>query len=131
MIATNLQPLRFDEKFDQTYPIAVLMPSIGQIIERNPQLVFHESWDDLDYLKYCVPDLLQGKVVLVCYDRSPVPGVDICIDPRIEKSHFSELLVLALSTLNFNDQDLLWVHPDCLIEFQQQWKSRSEIKHIH
>jgi hypothetical protein len=131
MIATNLQPLRFDEEFTQTYPIAVLIPKIAQIVEKNPQLTFHESWDDLDYLKYCVPDFLQGEVVLVCYERSPVPGVDICVDPRIEKFHFSEILVLTLSALNFTDQDLLWVHPDCLLEFQQQWKSRPEIRRVH
>jgi hypothetical protein len=130
MIATSIQPLRFDEEFAQTYPIGVLTPSIGQITERNPKLAFRESWDDLDYLKYCVPEFLQGRVVLVCHERSPVPGVDICVDPKIEKFHFPELLVLTLSVLNFTDQDLLWVHPDCLLEFQRQWKSHSKVKQV-
>jgi hypothetical protein len=131
MIANNLQPLRFDEKFSQTYPIGVLTPSIGQIIEKNPQLIFHESWDDLDYLKYCVPDFLQGKVVLVCHERSPVPGVDICVDPGTEKLQFSELIIPTLSALGLTERDLLWIHPDCSLEFQAQWQQSSKTKQIH
>jgi hypothetical protein len=129
MIATHTQPLRFDEEFSQTYPIAVLIPSITQIVGKNPQLVFHDSWDDLDYLKYCILDLSPGNVIaLVCHERSPVPGVDVCVD--ISSKDFSKLLVSTLCILNFTDQDLSWVHPDYLPEFQQQWRSRSEAKQI-
>jgi hypothetical protein len=121
----STHPLRFDEEFAQTYPIATLNKSIAQVIENNPTLNFIDSWDDLDYLKYCILDIFPGsKVALICHERSPVVGVDICIDPR--ENNFSRLLVLTLCNIGMTAQDLLWIHPDHLMKLQAEWGFQSE-----
>lgn len=112
--------LRFDEEFAQTYPIAILSKNIAQVVEQNPTLTFSDSWDDLDYLKYCILDVFVGsKVALVCHERSPVSGVEICIDPK--EANFSRLLVSTLCSIGMTAQDLLWVHPDYLMKLQKEW----------
>jgi hypothetical protein len=120
MNATNDQTLRFDEKFTQTYPIATLSLDISQIVAKNPTLIFQDSWDDLDYLKYCMVEVVSGsKVALVSHNGSPVPGIDICINPK--EDNLSRLLVSALCHIGMTTQDLTWMHPDYLLKLQQEW----------
>jgi hypothetical protein len=120
MSVNNTEPLRFDEQFAQTDPIAVLSLNVTQLLAMNPLLVFHDSWDDLDYLQYCMLDVFPGsQVALVCHERSPVPGVDICINPA--ESNPSRLLVSALCHLNLTTHNLSWIHPDYLLKLQSEW----------
>jgi hypothetical protein len=130
MITANIQTLRFDEEFSQTYPIAVLIPDMAGIVEKNPHLSFAKSLDDLDYLWYCMLDLPTGvRVALICHENSPVSGVDICVDQGRED--IPQLLVSTLSGLGFTDDALYWIHPDYLSEFHILWKShRLEIQQV-
>ncbi len=107
----NNQPLRFDEQFAQTYPIATLSLDIAQLVANNPLLVFQDSYDDLDFLRYCILNIpSESKVALVCHERSPLPGVDICIDPQDRYS--SSILGSTLRNLGLTPQNLRWVHPE-------------------
>jgi hypothetical protein len=127
MSINNTPSLRFDEQFAETYPIATLSLDIAQLVAKNPLLTFHDSFDDLDYLKYCILDIFpENKVALVFHERCPVPGIDICIDPRSEDS--SRLLVSALCNLGLTTHSLTWVHPDYLLKLQTEWGFRSPIE---
>jgi hypothetical protein len=130
MITANIQTLRFDEEFSQTYPVAVLIPDMAEIAEKNPHLYFAKSLDDLDYLWYCILDLsIEVRVALVCHENSPIPGVDVCVDQ--EREDIPRVLVSTLSDLGFNDNALSWIHPDYLSEFHVLWKShRLEIQQV-
>jgi hypothetical protein len=132
MIANNTHSVRFDEQFVETYPIAfgasvaiaTLSLDVAQLVAKNPAMTFHDSFDDLDYLKYCILDIFpENKVALVYHERCPVPGVDICIDPRSVDP--SRLLVSALCNLGLTTQSLSWVNPDCLLKLQTEWGFQS------
>jgi hypothetical protein len=124
MSINNTQSLRFDEQFAETYAIATLSLDIAQLVAKNPVMTFHDSLDDLDYLKYCILNVFpENKVALVFHERCPVPGIDICIDPRSADS--SRLLVSALCSLGLTTQSLSWVHPDCLVKLQTEWGFQS------
>jgi hypothetical protein len=110
----TLSVTRFDEHYAQTYPIATLGLDVAQLVVKNPGLVFVDAYDDLDYLKYCLIDVLPGRrVALVCHERSPIPGIGICIDPA-EQNGSSLILVATLCNLGLKNQSLTWVHPDYL-----------------
>jgi hypothetical protein len=130
MSINHTQSLRFDEQFAETYPIATLSLDIAQLVAKNPLLIFHDSCDDLDYLRYCILDIFPGnnKVALVYHERCSVPGVDICIDPRSEDS--SRLLVSALCNLGLTTHSLTWVHPDCLLKLQTEWGFQTEAQQL-
>jgi hypothetical protein len=129
MIANSTQSLRFDEQFVETYPIATLSLDIAQVVAKNPLLTFNDSYDDLDYLKYCILDVFPAsKVALVFHERCPVPGIDVCIDPRSNDS--SRLLVSALCNLGLTTQSLTWVHPNCLLKLQTEWGFRIEAQQL-
>lgn len=127
----STHPLRFDEEFVQTYPIATLSKNIAQVMEKNPTLKFIDSWDDLDYLRYCMIDIFpDSKVALVCHERAPIVGVDICIDPK--ETNFSRILVSTLCNIGMTARDLSWVHPDYVIKLQTEWgfQPEAEIKQL-
>jgi hypothetical protein len=127
MSINNTPSLRFDEQFAETYPIATLSLDVAQLVAKNPVMTFHDSFDDLDYLRYCILDIFpENKVALVFHERCPVPGVDICIDPRSEDS--SRLLVSTLCNLGLTTQSLTWVHPDYLLKLQKEWGFQSRIE---
>jgi hypothetical protein len=127
MSINNTPSLRFDEQFAETYPITTLNLDVAQLVAKNPVMTFYDSFDDLDYLKYCILDIFPGnKVALVYHERCPVPGVDICIDPRSKDS--SRLLVSALCNLGLTTQSLTWVHPDFLLKLQTEWGFQSPIE---
>jgi hypothetical protein len=126
MSINNTQSARFDEQFVETYPIATLSLDIAQVVAKNPLLTFIDSYDDLDYLKYCILDVFpENKVALVFHERCPVPGIDICIDPRSNDS--TRLLISTLCNLGLTTQSLSWVHPDCLLKLQTEWGFRSPV----
>jgi hypothetical protein len=65
----------------------------------------------LDYLHFAMLDLAgQRRVALVSYDRSPVPGTMICVDPQ--QSDMASVIQETIEHLGLAAEDINWVHPE-------------------
>jgi hypothetical protein len=101
---------RFDEGHAETHTIAFLNHLSDRLQALHPSLSFEASWDDLDYLHFAMLDLAgQRRVALVSYDRSPVPGTMICVQPQ--HVDMTSVIQETIEHLGLAAEDITWVHP--------------------
>jgi hypothetical protein len=126
--APENSPIRFDEVYLETEPIAVIKLQPHELSLKNKELKFDRGYDDIDYLQYARLEIMPGcTIALVSHQNTPIPGTDICVAP----TQVDRVLVLikAVSTLHLFMQDLLWIHPNLERQFQKRWQyTRSRLE---
>jgi hypothetical protein len=113
-------PVRFDEIYRETEPIAVIKLQPHDLSLKNKELKFHKGYDDLDYLEYARLEVMPGyTIALISHQNTPIPGTDVCVDPNQPKKAL--ILKKTISILQLSKPDLLWINPNYEQQFQKQW----------
>jgi hypothetical protein len=114
-------PIRFDEVYRETEPIAIIKLHPHELSLKNKELKFHQGYDDLDYLEYARLEIIPDcTIALVSHENTPIPGTDICVAPN--QVNIVLILIKAISTLQLSRQDLFWIHPNYELQFQKEWQ---------
>jgi hypothetical protein len=119
-------PIRFDEVYGETEPIAAIKLLPGELEQKHRELKFQKGYDDLDYLEYVRLEVMSDRTVaLISHKNTPIPGTDICVAP----GHLDivSILINTIDSLQLSDRDLSWVHPDYEQEFQRSLKSQQNL----
>jgi hypothetical protein len=104
-------PIRFDDVYRETEPIAVIKLQPQELEQKNKELKFQKGYDDLDYLEYVRFEVMPGcTVALISHENTPIPGTDICVDP--ERLDIVSILIKTIQQLHLFSIDLSWIHPD-------------------
>jgi hypothetical protein len=119
-------PIRFDEVYRETEPIAVIKLLPRELEQKYRELKFQKSYDDLDYLEYVRLEVMPDRTVaLINHENTPIPGTDICVVPG--ELNIVTILINTIDRLQLSDRDLLWIHPDREPEFQRSLKSNQNL----
>jgi hypothetical protein len=119
-------PIRFDEVYCETEPIAVIKLLPRELEQKHRELKFQKSYDDLDYLEYVRLEVIPDRTVaLISHENTPMPGTDICVASG--QLDIVMILINTIERLGLSDQDLSWIHPDYEQEFQQSLKSQQNL----
>jgi hypothetical protein len=118
--------IRFDEVYRENEPIAVINLLPRELEQKNSELKFHKSYDDLDYLEYVRLEVIPERTVaLISHESTPIPGTDICVAPG--QLDIVSMLINTIDRLELSDRDLSWVHPDYEQEFHRSLKSNQNL----
>jgi hypothetical protein len=113
-------PIRFDEVYRETEPIAVIKLQPHELSLKNKELKFYQGYDDLDYLEYARLEVIPGcTIALISHQNTPIPGTDICVAPNQPRK--VSILAKTISALQLFRPDLLWIHPDYERQLQKIW----------
>jgi hypothetical protein len=119
-------PIRFDEVYRETEPIAVVKLLPRKLEQKHKELKFQKGYDDLDYLEYVRLEVMPDRTVaLISHENTPIPGTDICVAPG--QLDIVSILINTIDRLDLCDRDLSWIHPDYEQEFQQSLKSQQNL----
>jgi hypothetical protein len=122
-------PIRFDDIYRETEPIAVIKLQTHELSLKNKELKFHKGYDDLDYLEYARLEVMPGyTIALISHQNTPIPGTDICVDPNQPKKTL--ILKKTISILQLFRSDLLWIHPNYERQFQKPWLISQTKRHV-
>ncbi len=96
----------------ETASVAMIRQDVAEIGKRN-DLVFEESFDDLDFLVYSILFFPQSnsRVGLIRHRNSPVSGIEICVRHDEQHQNIAWLIRRTLRELNLTTEDLIWIHP--------------------
>jgi hypothetical protein len=119
-------PIRFDEVYRETEPIAVIKLLPRELEQKHRELKFQKGYDDLDYLEYVRLEVMSDRTVaLISHENTPIPGTDICVASG--QLEIASILINTIERLELSDQDLSWIHPDYEQEFQRSLKSNQNL----
>jgi hypothetical protein len=95
----------------ETASVAMIRQDVAEISTQH-NLIFEESFDDLDFLVYATLSFskLNSRSSLVRHKNSPVPGIEICV--RHDEPNIGQLVYETLCKLNLGAEDLIWIHPN-------------------
>jgi hypothetical protein len=96
----------------ETASVAMIRQDVAEISKRN-DLIFEESFDDLDFLVYTILFFSQSnsRVSLIRHRNSPVSGIEICVRHDEQHQNIAWLIDRTLRELNLTPEDLIWIHP--------------------
>jgi hypothetical protein len=118
-------PIRFDEVYRETEPIAVIKLLPRELEQKHRELKFQKGYDDLDYLEYVRLEVMSDRaVVLISHENTPIPGTDICVAPG--QLDIVSILINTIERLGLSDRDLSWIHPDYEQGFKQVLKNQQK-----
>jgi hypothetical protein len=97
----------------ETASVAMIRQDVAEISKQN-DLVFEESFDDLDFLAYTILSFsnTDSRVSLICRRNSPVPGIEICVRHDEQHQNIALLVCQTLQKLSLDAEDLIWIHPN-------------------
>jgi hypothetical protein len=114
----NTELQRLEESTTATISVAMLKQEPIELAQNNPNLVFRQSYDGLDYLDFASLILPSGdRVTLVRHRGCPVAGTEICIEMLPEQA--AQIVDRTCEYLNISTTDLVWIHPLVPICVQQ------------
>jgi hypothetical protein len=109
----NQELIQLEDIILETASVAMIRQDVAEISKQN-NLIFEESFDDLDFLVYATLSFSHSnsRVGLIRRRNSPVSGIEICV--RHEEQHQSIVLLVCetLRELSLTAEDLIWIHPN-------------------
>jgi hypothetical protein len=97
----------------ETAVVAMVRQDVAEISKKN-NLVFEESFDDLDFLVYTTLSFSHrdSRVALICRRNAPVSGIEICVRHDEHPQNIALLVCKTLQELSLASEDLIWIHPN-------------------
>ncbi len=76
--------------------------------EQRLGVTFHDSFDNLDYLKVAVLQMPGGpRIAIIRHRGSPTPGTDICLSEAVFDRN-PAIVAQVLETLDVRGEDIVW-----------------------
>jgi hypothetical protein len=96
----------------ETASVAMIRQNVAEISKQN-NLVFKESFDDLDFLVYTTLSFSNpnSRVGLICRSNSAVSGIEVCVRHDEQHQNIALLVYQTLQKLSLDAEDLIWIHP--------------------
>jgi hypothetical protein len=109
----NRELIQLEDIILETASVAMIRQDVAEISKQN-NLLFEESFDDLDFLLYATLSFSHpnSRVSLICRRNSPVSGIEICVRHDEQHQNIALLVCNTLQELSLTAEDLVWVHPN-------------------